>query len=703
MKKKVILLLSLFILGLVLVACDDDKDTTTTAEPTETTEQKDNNPPAFYGVVEGKLQALEQLEGDNIDPLQGIQVVDDVTDTDDIKLEVIDWGNYDKDQPGEYTITIRATDEAGNYTDVQRDIIVLPALVKTFDALVHGEAYVEIEINSDWALKSESEYGMNARISDKVFVMGKDFFLEQLDVVQGQYSENGGTPYLPYGAMAILTSDLKVKLFRTDIGNLFEINENNELKYDSALTWTRDKSADKPGGVLAGVKELINTLIPDDGYVVFTSSYGDQRGRTFLTNQLFSSTYGGGAGTKEMWDRDVREVQFQIIKDFEVKVPVPDKLPAPEIKLERGILSWNAIDNAKEYQILVDGEVKLTVTETTLSILDLNLEVTPEGGDPYTITVVAVTRDIYRWSTSDPSNEIKYTQNEVSKLEAPEISLEGTVISWNAVDNASEYMVIVRAANVVLKEIITTELSYDVAPLGDEFPGGVNVTVLSRGDGITYLDSIESEPITVFIGEVKSFVAGGYTVDLLETSAYNYFLRRNTNYADQNGNLLTGFSGAPYLFLITDIDDILDPEFGLDQSAVNEAYSVVILLDKNGNVKAINNIFTNTWTSEKGWHNDDFYTNNAKQIDNLKKYIAEGDMLLIGKNGCNVEAVEEDGSTVSVGARELLAYLFINDWDYFPQAAQGSDGWRAGIENFTINPAEVQFEITEKVQGDEVK
>lgn len=701
MNKKYFLLVALFVLALGLAACNGntDKTTTTEKETTQTTETnettedttpaEDTNPPAFYGAVNGKLSTLEQLEGDEIDVLADIQVIDNVTPSKDIKLSV-EWNDYDKDKPGEYTITIRATDEAGNYSEVERTIIVLEAIERKFDALVHGDAFVEIYFNSEDALKiNDPAFGINARRIDVVQVMDKDFFLQQVDANKADYADNGGVPYLPYGAMAILDKEMNVKLFRTDIGNMFEVTADNKMSYQD-LSWGREKNAEKPGGVLAGIEGLIEDLISEGGYVLFTGSPDDQNGRTFLTNQLFGSNYGGGAGNKELWDRDVREVKFEIVRDFVQKIAVPDKLPAPVINIERHILSWEPIENAKEYEIYVDGELQLTTTSTSVPMLNLDLEVTPEDGEPYKIYVVAVTRDMFQWSTSDASNVVEYTQLEVTKLDAPDIELDGTVIRWEANEKAVEYKVVITIAGKVVKEVTVSETSFDLSQFESEFPGNVSAHVVALGDNQVNLDSDASNSVIAFLGEVQTFEVNGFKTEIIVTPAYNYFLRRNANYSTDP----TGFASAPYLFLVTNIQDIKADDF---DATANEAFSVVVLLDANGKPKVVNNILAGqTWSREKGWHTDEFYANSNAQIVNLLPYIEDGDQLLIGKNG-NTLQVTSGEEVITAVARELLAYIYINPWDSFPTAPV-SDGWRAGIDNFTVNPLDVVYTITTETE-----
>ena len=96
--KKILFLLGLVAFSLVLVACRKD-----TEAPTITVENT----------------TITHVVNETVDFLKDITVEDNITEASKIKLEVTDWGNYDKAKAGTYVITITATDEAGNSSEVK--------------------------------------------------------------------------------------------------------------------------------------------------------------------------------------------------------------------------------------------------------------------------------------------------------------------------------------------------------------------------------------------------------------------------------------------------------------------------------------------------------------------------------------------------------------------------------------------------------
>ncbi|MDF2700022.1 MAG: hypothetical protein K0Q49_1578, partial [Haloplasmataceae bacterium] len=226
MLKKIFSLLLVSVFGITLLACSntttsEEKTTATTQTSATTVGSTDKIPPAFVGAVQGKLQAVEQLKGEEIDLLEGVQARDNVVGT-DVEIAIINYGGYDKEIPGEYTITIQAEDEVGNKSTVEKIVTVLPTITRTFDALKIGESIVEYSYNNTIALEYENVlgYGLIARTTDVVQLMTKEFFVAEYNEHKTLHAENGNVPYLPYGVLVITDEDLKVQLVRLDIGIL---------------------------------------------------------------------------------------------------------------------------------------------------------------------------------------------------------------------------------------------------------------------------------------------------------------------------------------------------------------------------------------------------------------------------------------------------------------------------------------------------
>src|SRR5690554_2833534 len=640
----------------------------------------DTIPPAFVGAINGVLPALEHLKGEEIDLEQGIRVRDETTKEEDVVLRVSDFGGYNKDIPGEYTIVFEAEDEAGNTSQAERVVVVRDILVKEYNALVINGENAEYEFNRSDALIYTSS-GTNFRIFDIIQVMDKEFFIASYNEHKDDHTNNGGIPFFPNGVLLIVDEDMKVQHIRIAAGALIQINADGQLEED-ALTWTNGVDAVNGGGLFKGLIDELDTIIPNGGYLMFVGNTAPEVSRKFLIKNLFYSGYEGGAVTLENFDIDVLELSIEL-KEVREEIAVPDKLPAPQLTLEEDLLSWGAIANAEKYEIYIDGKLKLTVTTPSISLNSLELDITETA--PYKIEVVAVTSDIYSWSTSDKSEAIDYIQKET--IDAPILSIHASALSWDAVTGAISYDIYINFAGQEVKLDNVEETTYDLSKVGIEYAGNVDVLVVAVSDENHY-DSVKSDAVKVFIGKVETLVIDGYSADVIKTTAHNYFTRRNTNYQED----ISGFANSPYLYLITDIFEITKDEFTANAT---EAFSVVVLFDKDANLKFVNNIMPGqTYTVDQGWHKDDFYVNNNAQLVNIKSHLAEGDMLLIGKNGNMVNVLLEDETVVeNVNARHLIAHIVVKNNE---SNNINGEAWRGDMSSF-LDPKDITFEVVDRI------
>ena len=131
----------------------------------------------------------------------------------------------------------------------------------------------------------------------------------------------------------------------------------------------------------------------------------------------------------------------------------PVILNAPAIKLTGKVVSWNSIDNASGYQLVIDSDDQITLTTTSY-------EINKNVGGAYKIKVKAIGND-NEYLDSNYSNEVTYEL--VTSLDAPVITLNKNILSWDKVDNADEYMVLYEDATmriVTETSVIVYELNY---------------------------------------------------------------------------------------------------------------------------------------------------------------------------------------------------------------------------------------------------
>jgi hypothetical protein len=141
------------------------------------------------------------------------------------------------------------------------------------------------------------------------------------------------------------------------------------------------------------------------------------------------------------------------------------ELDAPVVEINNGIVSWEAVENADNYKVFINTDVKET-TETSYNLNDENLAV-----GTYTIYVVAAAES----SLSMPSNSVSFEVTdggENNDLSTPSnVVITDDMITWDAVADATGYTVMIGTESYT-----TSTNSYDLSSLGLS-PGEYSVTV----------------------------------------------------------------------------------------------------------------------------------------------------------------------------------------------------------------------------------
>ncbi|MDD4111069.1 MAG: hypothetical protein PHS54_05960, partial [Clostridia bacterium] len=157
------------------------------------------------------------------------------------------------------------------------------------------------------------------------------------------------------------------------------------------------------------------------------------------------------------------------------------KLTAPVLTLNEKKVSWAAVANAEGYVVVINNvEYQVSGTQYDFSALasqDLKIKVKAKG-------------DGTRYLDSELSNEVNYIITYV--LLAPVITNDENIISWEAIANATSYIVYI---NDVPTTVQTNSYTLDEAVFGE-----FEVSVKAVGDNIKYLDSEKSNKLQINIG-----------------------------------------------------------------------------------------------------------------------------------------------------------------------------------------------------------
>ena len=349
--------------SILLFACNKPEDTEEI--------QIDTTAPIFINLVNGEYLTIEHSIGEEVDLLEGVRAIDDLSDT--VEISIIDDGDYDPNSPGEYTITIEAKDEAGNRATITRRVMVVNETTTpeiTFDAIVIGHRYTEYVYNNPTALMYTSS-GTSFRTSDVVQVMSKEFFIEQYEHHKTGHTNNAQVPHLPNGVIIVVDEDMNVKLVRV-AAHPMEVGASGVVK-SSNLSWTNSIDAVNGGGNFKGLIDELDDLIPNGGYILFTGSSGEQNAKRFLIQNFFYSGYQGGLVNaeqfnvdfntinmelKEMGDRDQKEPTYRIVKEDMVFDGIPLSIYYMDDHVEKPILFFfHGFGSNRNTGIMGRGEI----------------------------------------------------------------------------------------------------------------------------------------------------------------------------------------------------------------------------------------------------------------------------------------------------------------------------------------------------------
>lgn len=150
-------------------------------------------------------------------------------------------------------------------------------------------------------------------------------------------------------------------------------------------------------------------------------------------------------------------------------------------------LSWEAVNNAKFYEIYINNSTTPIAT-TTSTTYTLPIELVNEND-----TFKVVCKKNYYYLTSNASNVLTYNKIIIN---APVVTLDGLTVSFNGVENATYYNIIVN--DEIIKTVYATEENvYSIELNSGELPVGSTVKVIALNESMHYnSDNATSNAIT---------------------------------------------------------------------------------------------------------------------------------------------------------------------------------------------------------------
>ncbi len=181
---------------------------------------------------------------------------------------------------------------------------------------------------------------------------------------------------------------------------------------------------------------------------------------------------------------------------------------------ETGTLTWNEVNGATGYEVLVDGKTTVKVATTEYDEL--------ETGSAHNIKVRPVRENqegIYYYSSWCENKSV----NKLNQVDAASIKYDNGLIKWNSVSNATSYKVIIGD-----KEYTTTKSSLEYQAGNENF----DITIQAIGDHNKTFDGVVSTKNFIYLDVVEGVTIedGKLTWQEVEhADAYKIRLQSNSN------------------------------------------------------------------------------------------------------------------------------------------------------------------------------
>ena len=183
-----------------------------------------------------------------------------------------------------------------------------------------------------------------------------------------------------------------------------------------------------------------------------------------------------------------------------------------------GRISWNSVAGADKYEIYLNGSLVDSVYDTYYVLVDASK--TPARTDVYTVRACADGAMSSAMSTESVS--IRYL------AAANNVSINGTVLSWNAVDGAEGYAVY--ANGKIVETVDATKLSFNL--LGTLEKGDYSIKVVPVGNSESVIAPEVTDTINYTVNETIIYIS-------TEQDLYNVRLDLSAVYILKNDITLT--------------------------------------------------------------------------------------------------------------------------------------------------------------------
>ena len=415
------------------------------------------------------------------------------------ELPLLDWDDTD-----DYTLRVKALGDGERYLDsdwsnevsyvspkpLSTPVVTLNGNVASWTAIEHAVGY-KIKVNGVESETSELSYSYDDDYTIQVMALGDGenhldsdwskvvkYVVRSVKLATPVVSLNGNVA--SWNAVAHAVSyeiEINGENLGTDDCLSLNLADGESIRVKALGDGTRYLDSDWSDSVKYNASKLPAPVITLNGNVASWTAV--EHAKTYeividgvnmgVDNVLSVALYNGNSIKVRAIGDGVKYADSGWSNEIKYYAP---KLSAPVITLDGNVAKWNAVENAKTYEIEINGE--------SLGSDDC-LSLTLANGE--TIRVRAI-GDNELYADSDWSNEVTFTVVPV-QLDAPVITLNGNVASWTTVENAVSYELVVSGFSLGNDNILSWDLE-----------DGETIKVKAIGDGVYYLDSDWSNEVT---------------------------------------------------------------------------------------------------------------------------------------------------------------------------------------------------------------
>lgn len=207
--------------------------------------------------------------------------------------------------------------ESPRTVDWTQSVVSIQTSVVEQVSAFYGLEEKEIQFNNIWALKSNgTNTNMRFAADGKFFVYTKAGYESALndEEVLSTNAYNGGLPYIPYGAAAILDKNGLILYFRVD--NVGEYKGDGTLTPYASAEFDDQLVSNGKGGLLVGLLDKI----PEDGYLIIFPFTGVKDQKAIALKMLWNPEGNINLDRRYDWSKSILKIQEmgQYASPFEV-------------------------------------------------------------------------------------------------------------------------------------------------------------------------------------------------------------------------------------------------------------------------------------------------------------------------------------------------------------------------------------------------